>query len=82
MLPRSECWHTLSPHYLLLWRSRAGKRRIAPEAAGAWSIIGHLLWTYYPTSPIYTWEPWQTYTDRSSRSWSGMHRALVVTGEQ
>ncbi|RVX15182.1 Cytochrome P450 82A3 [Vitis vinifera] len=29
-------------YYLLLWRSGAGKGRMAPEAAGAWPIIGHL----------------------------------------
>lgn len=27
---------------LLLWRSRAGNKKIAPEAAAAWPIIGHL----------------------------------------
>ena len=31
----------LSP--TISWRSRAGKIRIASEAAGAWPIIGHLL---------------------------------------
>ncbi|XP_019071776.1 cytochrome P450 CYP82D47 [Vitis vinifera] len=29
-------------YHLLLWRSGAGKSRMAPEASGAWPIIGHL----------------------------------------
>ena len=32
----------LLSYCLLLWRSRAGNSKIAPEAAGAWPIIGHL----------------------------------------
>ncbi|RVX14941.1 Cytochrome P450 82A3 [Vitis vinifera] len=29
-------------YHLILWRSGAGKSRMAPEASGAWPIIGHL----------------------------------------
>ena len=66
-------------YYLLVRRSRAGKRRIGPEAAGAWPIIGHLHLLGGSQLPHVTLG---TMADTYGPVFTirlGVHRALVVS---
>ncbi|XP_034674166.1 cytochrome P450 CYP82D47-like isoform X1 [Vitis riparia] len=66
-------------YYLLVRRSRAGKRRIAPEAAGAWPIIGHLHLLGGSQLPHVTLG---TMADKYGPVFTirlGVHRALVAS---
>ncbi|RVX15239.1 Cytochrome P450 82A3 [Vitis vinifera] len=69
-------------YYLLVRRSRAGKRRIAPEAAGAWPIIGHLHLLGGSQLPHVTLG---TMADKYGPIFTirlGVHRALVVSSRE
>lgn len=72
----------LVSYYLLLRRSRSGKRRTAPEARGAWPIIGHLHLLGGPELPHITLG---NMADKYGPIFTvrlGVHRALVVSGRE